>query len=395
MFENFNWFGSPEGFPRLPSFLSGASGQAPMPIHHLVAGEAPDAVPYKLDVKVIASPDGFHFKDPAGGQKLYAGFGADKARRKLGLKVALATGASAGALQAVIQTHDEIDPEDAAKALHELLQELLTLDKGPAMILNSLTPCDALQFFLSGGTAVSPKYCYKRIIDKLGLKWNKRIRIVACAVELDPFNPTSLNPYLLTNYRHWPLVITEESGIPLEEALEMSGLVPGMFTPPYIGKSERGYPVIAVDGAFINRIPNLPGDLPSIALSYTRATALPREVTDELPAEWAAICNPLNMFNPKYFERVSNFWMKAMRYCNPVVMYGLMQHSIEIHHQLAGNNNRQMPGDFHIVLGLDDFAALDLGATDEARARMFQHGYDEGMRRFTEGLESGQLVIPS
>ena len=394
MFENL-WFGNREGFPGLPNFLAGASGQAPMPIHHLVAGEAPDAVPYKPEVMIVASNDGFHFKCPAGGQKLYAGLGADKARKELGIKVALSTGASAGSLQAVIQTNDHVDPEEAASVLHELLQELLTLDKGATMIANSFTPADALQFFLSGFTSVSPKYCYKRIIDRLGLKWNSRVRIVACAVEIDPANPLSLNPYGLTNYRHWPLVITEDSGIPLEAALEMSGLVPGMFTPPYIGKSERGYPVIAVDGAFINRIPNLPGDLPSIAMSYTRATKLPREVTDELPSEWAALWNPLNMFDSKYLERVTSFWKKALRVYNPVAMYGLMQHSIEIHHQICGNSNRQMPGDFPIVLGLDDFAALNLGATDEARVRMFKHGYEEGMRRFKEGLESGQLVIPS
>ena len=60
----------------------------------------------------------------------------------------------------------------------------------------------------------------------------------------------------------------------------MSAVVPGMYASPNIGRSDRGYPLIAVDGAFINRIPHIPGDVASIAMSYTRATKMPKTFTD-------------------------------------------------------------------------------------------------------------------
>jgi len=214
-------------------------------------------------------------------------------------------------------------------------------------------------------------------------------------VEIDPANPGSLTPWTLTNYRHWPVVIDENSGISLAEALHMSGAVPGVFVSPDLGKSDRGYRVIAVDGAFINRIPNVAGDPPSIAMSYTRATKMPRELTEELPAEWVALFNPMNMFDPSYMERVASFWTKAIQYWHPVKQFGLMQQWIEIYFQICGNNNVQMPGDFPIVLGLDDFAALNMGATEKDCWRMFEHGYQVGLKRYSEGLESGELVIPS
>jgi hypothetical protein len=389
MFDNLNWL------PGLQSldFLTGASGHEPMQVQHLVKGQSPTANPYKPEVRVVASKDGFRFKNPAGGLKLFAGLGADLARVERGLKVASATGVSAGSLQTVIQTNTHVHPRDAAQALVDVLRELQALDKG-SVIRDSTVPCDPLLLYLSGFTSVSPRECYQRIIDKLKLTWNSRIRILTCAVEIDPAKPGSLTPWTLTNYRHWPMVIDENSGIELADALWMSGAVPGMFVSPEL-MPVNGHRVIAVDGAYINRIPNISGDPPSIAMSYTRATKMPRELTEELPQEWRNLCNPLNMFDPRYFERVTQFWTKATQYWTAIKMAGLYQHWIEINYQICGNHNVQSPIDFHIVLGLDDFSAMNVGTSEESMWRMFEHGHQVADRRYTEGFESGQLVIPN
>jgi hypothetical protein len=391
MFDKLNWL--PE-FPSGMDFLSGASGHEPMQLQHFVKGQPPTANPYIPKVKVVASPRGFHFKNSAGGLKLFAGLGADLARIEHGIKVASATGVSAGSLQAVIQANTHVHPREAAQSLIEVLRELQSMDKGE-IIRNSIVPCDPLLLYLSGFTSVSPRYCYQRIIDKLKLTWKPEIRILACAVEIDPAKPGSLTPWTLTNNRHWPVVMDENSGLELADALTPSGTVPGMFVSPELGRSERGYRVIAVDGAYINRIPNISGDPPSIAMSYTRATKMPRELTEELPQEWLALWNPMNMFDPSYLDRVTQFWTKSAQYWNPIKIAGLIQHWVEKDYQLCGNHNVQSPIDFHIVLGLDDFAAMNIGASEESMWRMFEHGYQVADRRFKEGFESGELVIPS
>jgi hypothetical protein len=394
MFDNLNTW-----LPGLPSlggldFLKGASGHEPMQVQHFVKGQPPTTNPYMPEVKVVASNEGFFFKNPAGGLKLFAGLGADLARVERGIKVASATGVSAGSLQSVIQTNDHVHPKEAAQAMLEVLRELQAMDKG-SVTRDSTVPCDPLLLYLSGFTSVSPRFCYQLIIDKLKLTWNSRIRILTCAVEIDPSKPGSLTPWTLTNYRHWPMVIDENSGIELADALWMSGAVPGMFVSPELGKSERGYRMIAVDGAYINRIPNISGDPPSIAMSYTRATKMPRELTEDMPRDWLSLWTPANMFDTRYFERVTQFWTKAAQYWNPIKMAGLYQHWVEINYQICGNHNVQSPIDFHIVLGLRDFAAMNIGASEESMWRMFEHGHQTAERRYQEGFESGQLVIPN
>jgi hypothetical protein len=401
----FPTFSSP--FSSLPglNFLTGPPADVTsIPIHHLVSGHPPQSLPYSPEVKIVASPEGFDEKCPAGGAKIAAGLGASKARIEKGIKIRRATGVSAGALQAVIDTNTHVDPKVAAQAVYELLQ---MGQKDLNMLAKSYVPCDPLRLLLSGYTSLSPEACFQQLIDKLGLKWNSRIRILACAVEIDPNKPWSLSPWTLTNYRHWPVVIDETSGIPLARALWMSGAVPGLFVSPELGKSDRGYTVIGVDGAFINRIPHIPGDVPSIGMSYTRATKMPHEWTNlpkewnELQQEWLALFQPTNWFDPaswqratQYCNKVTQYWTKVAQYANPVKQAGLMQQFVEIYFQICGNNNVQMPGDFPIVLGLDDFAALNLGASEEEFWGMFEHGYEVGLHRYTDGLASGQLVIP-
>ena len=140
--------------------------------------------------QIISSPaSGFHEKCPAGGAKIAAGLGASKARRELGIKIDRATGVSAGALQAVIDTNTHVDPEEAASALLELL---IMAQKDLRTLFRSYVPCDPLQLLLSGFTSLSPEHCFQRLIDRLGLTWNPQIRILSCAVEVDPTDRWSL-----------------------------------------------------------------------------------------------------------------------------------------------------------------------------------------------------------
>ena len=393
MFDNINTW-----LPGLPSlggldFLTGASGHEPMQVQHFVKGQPPHLKSLHAGSESRRLQQGLLLQESAGGLKLFAGLGADMARVERGIKVASATGVSAGSLQSVIQTNEHVHPKEAAQAMLEVLRELQAMDKG-SVTRDSTVPCDPLLLYLSGFTSVSPRYCYQLIIDKLKLTWNSRIRILTCAVEIDPSKPASLTPWTLTNYRHWPMVIDENSGIELADASGCPAPFLACFVSPELGKSERGYRMIAVDGAYINRIPNISGDPPSIAMSYTRATKMPREVTEEMPRDWLSLWTPANMFDPRYFERVTQFWTKAAQYWNPIKMAGLYQQWVEINYQICGNHNVQSPIDFHIVLGLDDFAAMNIGASEESMWRMFEHGHQVAERRYQEGFESGQLVLP-
>jgi hypothetical protein len=362
-------------------------------------------LPYTQEVKIIGSPEGFKVKYPAGGSKIVFGLGASQARREAGVKVALATGVSAGGLLAAIDTND-VDPKQAALAIFNLLQ---LVQKDLSVLSKSFVGCDPLLLLLSGFTSLSPEYCFQTLIDELGLKWNSKLRIISCAVEVDVSKPWSLTPWTLTNYRHWPIVITEADGIPLARALWYTGAVPGTYVTPRIGTSERGLPLIAVDGAFVNRIPHVPGDGPSIAMSYTRATSMPKDWTDlpnegfNLAQEWLMLFQPVNWFNPaSSWERTSDFVKKASDYfrriadySSPSKIYGLMQQVTEIYVQICGNNNVQMPGDFPIVLGMEDFAALNTGISEKQYWAAYDHGLKVGRHRFAEGLAAKELVVPS
>ncbi len=121
----------------------------------------------------LPNQDGIDIVFGAGGCKGAGEIGAYKALLELGVPIGKITGVSVGNLIAVMATNGMSPDDMAAETLRGLRQR-----NDPFILLKTLTLSDPFSFFVGG--PIDLTVLMQEMVDRLGLKPNDQLQIVAC-----------------------------------------------------------------------------------------------------------------------------------------------------------------------------------------------------------------------
>jgi len=272
----------------------------------------------------------FHDKDGidivfgAGGGKGPGEIGAYKALLELGVPIGTITGVSVGNLIAVMATNG-ISPDDmAAETLRGLRQRN---DLG--LLIKTFTPGDLISIMVGG--PIDMTVPMQEMVDRLGLKPNKQLQIVAC----DFF---SKEPFLFTGEDY-----------SLAKAMTASCALPTVLRPVW----HQGK--LLVDGAVYHYNPVEFSRQPAIVFTFRAATEQPKS---------GDVQTPLDL----YF------------------------HWREMYMPIAGHRRYVDPVKNVVVeIGLPNVAGLNFSASLKNFDAMVEEGYQTTLKVVGEAIKAGRI----
>jgi hypothetical protein len=279
--------------------------------------------------------DGIDIVFGAGGGKGPGEIGAYKALLELGVPIGKITGVSVGNLLAVMATNGMSPDEMAAETLRGLRQR-----NDPALLLKTLTLCDPVSFLVGGPIDLS--VVMREMVDRLGLKPNKRLQIVAC----DYF---SNEPFLFAGKDY-----------DLAKAMTASCALPTVLRPVWDdGDNQNGVTRLRllVDGAVYHYNTVDFCSEPAIVVTFRAATEQPRAED---------ITSPLDI----YF------------------------HWREMYKPIAGHRRYVDPVKHVVVeIGLPNVAGLNFTASLANFDAMVEEGYQTTLKVVGEAIKSGRVPV--
>jgi len=277
--------------------------------------------------------DGIDIVFGAGGGKGPGEIGAYKALLELGVPIGTITGVSVGNLIAVMATNG-ISPDDmAAETLRGLRQRN---DLG--LLIKTFTPGDLISLMVGG--PIDMTVPMREMVDRMGLKPNKQLQIVAC----DFFTKE-------------PFVFTGED-YDLARAMTASCALPTVLRPVWHnGPNQSGdsRPRLLVDGAVYHYNPVDFSRQPAIVFTFKAATEQPRS---------GDVQTPLDL----YF------------------------HWREMYMPIAGHRRHVDPVKNVVVeIGLPNVAGLNFTASLNNFDAMVEEGYQTTLKVVGEAIKAGRI----
>jgi len=222
--------------------------------------------------------DGIDIVFGAGGGKGPGEIGAYKALLELGVPIGKITGVSVGNLIAVMATNGMSPDEMAAETLHGLRQR-----NDLSFLIKTFTPGDLISLLVGG--PIDMTVPMREMVDRLGLKPNKQLQIVAC----DFFTK---EPYLFSG-----------DDYDLAKAMTASCALPSVLRPVwYDGK-------LLVDGAVYHYNPVDFSREPAIVFTFRAASEQPNSADLQTPLDlyfhWREMYMPL-AGHRRYVDPVKN-----------------------------------------------------------------------------------------
>jgi hypothetical protein len=268
----------------------------------------------------------------AGGWNIFHHIGVLKAVEDLRIDIGTVLGVSCGSLIGAFITNGY-----NADNLIPIFLKILGARFDPANFVKGIRAADPLSLFIGGWFSLEP--AIKEIVDRYGLKPNRRLRILACDI--------------LT---HQP-VIFEGTDYDLVHALTASGSVPSIFQP--VWDFSHGQGKLLVDGAVYHFNPTEFTDGPAIVSTFLPETEPPNE---GLPIDyWSWWC------------------FKTRELFFPVV-----------------GNRRYVDPRRHLVIetGLPQAISLNFGISEKTCMKMVANGYATAKKAFTRAIGDGLLPVP-
>lgn len=188
----------------------------------------------------------------AGGVKGYLHIGLLRALEELGFDISRFTGVSVGAIVAALASNGW-----SSTRILQLFLESHDSAKNPMLLASAIVVPD-VPSFMHGLSLLSLEGPWQESVQKLGIKANDRLRIVAC-------DSATRNA-----------VLFEGDDYNLGTALSASGAFPGVFLPV------RHKGMLLEDGAVFHRNPDQFCQAPAVVSSLGFATRWPREMLDPL-----------------------------------------------------------------------------------------------------------------
>jgi len=269
----------------------------------------------------------------AGGGKGPGEIGAYKALLELGVPIGKITGVSVGNLVATMATNGLSPEQMAAETLNGLRRR-----NDPALLLKTLTACDPVSFLVGG--PIDMTVLMREMVERLGLKPNDQLQIVAC----DYF---SHEPFLFKGVDY-----------DLAKAMTASCALPTVLRPVwYNGANQSGEarPRLLVDGAVYHYNPVDFCREPAIVITFKAATEQPRKED---------ITSPLDL----YF------------------------HWREMYAPIAGHRRYVDPAKNIVVeIGLPNVAGLNFTASLNNFDALVEDGYQTTLRVVGEAIAAGRV----
>ncbi|MBU6452596.1 MAG: patatin-like phospholipase family protein [Cyanobacteria bacterium REEB67] len=277
--------------------------------------------------------DGIDIVFGAGGGKGPGEIGAYKALLELGVPIRSITGVSVGNLIAAMATNGMTPDQMADETRRGLNQR-----NDPALLLKTLTPCDPVSFMVGG--PIDMTVPMREMVERLGLKPNNRLQIVACDI--------------LT---HEPFLFSGEN-YDLATAMTASCALPSVLRPVWHhGPNQSGDSRLRllVDGAVYHYNPVDFCQEPAIVFTFRAATEAPRGED---------IQSPLDL----YFHWREQYLPIAghRRYVDPVK-------------------------NVVVEIGLANIAGLNFTASLKHFDEMVEEGYQTTMRIVGEAIKAGRV----
>jgi predicted acylesterase/phospholipase RssA len=280
-----------------------------------------------------SSQDGIDIVFGAGGGKGPGEIGAYKALLELGVPIGKITGVSVGNLLAVMATNGMSPDQMAAETLRGLRQR-----NDPALLLKTLTLSDPVSLLVGGPIDLS--VVMREMVDRLGLKPNNRLQIVAC----DYFNR---KPFLFAGEDY-----------DLAKAMTASCALPTVLRPVwYHGPDHNGdaRTRLLVDGAVYHYNPVDFCSGPAIVITFRAATEQP----------------------------------KAKDITSPMDLYF---HWREMYMPITGHNSYVDPVRHVVVeIGLPYVAGLNFAASLNNFDAMVEEGYQTTLKVVGEAIKAGRV----
>jgi NTE family protein len=277
--------------------------------------------------------DGIDIVFGAGGCKGAGEIGAYKALLELGVPIGKITGVSVGNLIAVMATNGMSPDEMAAETLRGLRQR-----NDLSLLLKTLTPSDLFSFMVGG--PIDLTVIMREMVERLGLKTNDQLQIVACD--------------LLT---HEPFLFAGKD-YDLARAMTASCALPTVLRPVWHhGPNQSGdsRPRLLVDGAVYHYNPTDFCREPAIVFTFKAATEQPRSQD---------IASPLDL----YF------------------------HWRELYMPIAGHRRYVDPAKHVVVeIGLPNVAGLNFTAGLNNFDAMVEEGYQTTLKVVGEAIKAGRV----
>ncbi|MBS1995534.1 MAG: hypothetical protein JSS86_04455 [Cyanobacteria bacterium SZAS LIN-2] len=231
--------------------------------------------------------DGIDIVFGAGGGKGPGEIGAYKALLELGVPIGKITGVSVGNLIAVMATNGMSPDEMAEETLRGLRQRN---DLG--LLIKTFTPSDLISLLIGG--PIDMTVPMREMVERLGLKPNKQLQIVACDI-------FSKEPFLFAGEDY-----------NLAKAMTASCALPTVLRPVwYNGPNQSGdsRPRLLVDGAVYHYNPVDFSREPAIVFSFKAATEQPRSEDVKTPLDlyfhWREMYMPI-AGHRRYVDPVKN-----------------------------------------------------------------------------------------
>lgn len=201
----------------------------------------------------------------AGGVKGYFHIGLLKAVEELEIKVDMLTGVSVGAIVATFYANGM-----TSDMILKLFLEAHEKSGNPLLLASAVTVPD-MQSFLVGMSFLSLEKPWEEAVERLGLRPNDRLRIVAC------------------DARTKKPVLFEGTDYKLHAALSASGALPGVFLPVHHGEQ------LLIDGAAYHRNPDEFSKSTAIISALGFAKRLSMEPQDPISFyyQWREVCYPV------------------------------------------------------------------------------------------------------
>lgn len=259
----------------------------------------------------------------AGGVKGYFHIGLLKAIEELGIEVSSVTGVSVGAIVASFYTNGM-----SSDLILKLFLEAHERSGNPLLLANAVVMPD-LPSFLVGWSFLSLEKPWQESVAALGIKPNKRLKIVAC------------------DARTRKAIVFAGTDYNLGTALSASGALPGVFLPV------QHRDALLIDGAAYHRNPDEFSRAPAIISALGFAKTWPTEPIDAVSA---------------YFHLRE---MYAPVVVQPTVVDAVR--NVLIEHQA------------------DDVCGLSFSLSKKRCLEMFERGYEVSVRALREELANGRL----
>lgn len=266
----------------------------------------------------------------AGGVKGFGHVGVLKALEELRIPVKSVVGVSVGSLVAALYTNGLSPDEIFAEMVRGLGQS-----DNPNLFVKTLTPCDPVSFMVGGPIDITVPM--QEMVDRLGLKPNKQLKIVACDI-----------------LRHEPVVFEGESygSFSLAKALTSSCALPTVLRPVWY--QDGMLPRLLTDGAVYHYNPTDFCEAGAIVSTF--------KTVSEMPSEFKS----------------------------PVDMYF---HFREMYAPIAGHRRYVDPQKNVVVeIGLPDVAGLNFGVDHDKCVAMRDEAYKTALAVFVEAIAAGKIT---